>query len=213
MKPTIKTDFGFYSILTNPILGYEYLANVLVEFEVPFLQLRMKTEDKFEILKTAEKIRKISENSKTIFIMNDFLDIAKDCGADGVHIGQGDTSPADTRAFLGENAIIGLSTHNINETKSAQNTPVDYIGIGPVYATPTKQIPDPVLGLEKMREMVDASKLPSVCIGGIDFERIKAVLQAGAHNFCVVRLLNQADNPKAILKKIREEYEKYCTHK
>ena len=213
MKHAIKTDFGFYSILTDPIRGYEYLAELLVEFEVPFLQLRMKTEDKFAVLKTAEKIRKITENSKTIFIVNDFLQIAKDSGADGVHIGQGDTSPLDARAFLGENAIIGLSTHNINETKAAQDEPIDYIGIGPVYATPTKQIPDPVLGLENMKQMVDATKHPSVCIGGIDFERIKAVLQAGAHNFCVVRLLNQAENPKDILQKILQEYERYCVYR
>jgi len=209
MKPTIKTDFGFYSILTEPSCGYEYLANLLVEFEVPFLQLRMKTENKFTILKTAEKIKKITENTNTIFIMNDFIDITKDCGADGVHLGQDDTKPVDARKILGENVIIGLSTHNINQTKSAQNEPIDYIGIGPVYVTPTKVIPDPVLGLEKMREMVDASKVPSVCIGGIDFDRIKPVLQAGAHNFCVVRLLNKAENPKLVLKQILEECEKY----
>lgn len=212
MKLTIKNDFGFYSILTEPTCGYEYLANLLVEFEVPFLQLRMKTEDKFQVLKTAEKIRKITENSSTIFIVNDFIDIAKDCGADGIHLGQDDTKPADARIFLGENAIIGLSTHNINQTKDAQNEPIDYIGIGPVYKTPTKQIPDPVLGLENMREMVDTSKLPSVCIGGIDFERISAVLQAGAHNFCVVRLLNKSENPKKDLKMILEEYKRYCIY-
>ena len=208
-----QNDFGFYSILTDPIRGYDYLANLLVEFEVPFLQLRMKTQDKFEILKTAEKIRKITENTNTIFIMNDFIDITKDSGADGVHLGQDDEKPNVARKILGESAIIGLSTHNISQTKSAQTEPIDYIGIGPVYATPTKQIPDPVLGLDKMREMVDASKLPSVCIGGIDLERIKDVLQAGAHNFCVVRLLNQAENPKAILKKILEEYKKHCAYK
>jgi thiamine-phosphate pyrophosphorylase len=208
MKPSIKTDFGFYSILTEPTCGYEYLANLLVEFEVPFMQLRMKTEDKYLVLKTAEKIRKISENSKTVFIVNDFIDITKDCGADGVHLGQDDTKPVDAREILGANAIIGLSTHNINQTKAAQDEPIDYIGIGPVYITPTKQIPDPVLGLEKMKEMLDASKLPSVCIGGIGFERIKSVLQAGAHNFSVVRLLNKSENPKSDLKKILDEYKK-----
>lgn len=213
MKRTIKTDFGFYSILTEPTCGYEYLANLLVESEVKFLQLRMKTEDKFTILKTAEKIRKITENSNTIFIMNDFIDITKDCGADGVHLGQDDTKPEDARAILGENAIIGLSTHNINQTKSAQDEPIDYIGIGPVYQTPTKVIPDPVLGLETMRKMVDASKLSSVCIGGIDFDKIKPVLQAGAHNFCVVRLLNKAENPKLVLKQILDEYKRYCIYR
>ena len=204
MKKTIKNNFGFYSILTDPICGYDYLANLLVENEVAFLQLRMKDSDKFKILKTAENIRKITQNSKTIFIVNDFCDIAKDCGADGVHLGQDDENCDFARKMLGENAIIGLSTHNINQTKAAQNEKIDYIGIGPVYPTQTKQIPDPVLGLEKMKEMIDASSLPSVCIGGIDLERIKEVLRAGAKNFCVVRLLNKAENPREILKKIQK---------
>jgi len=212
MTSKVPFDFGFYSILTAPVRGYDYLADLLVENEIAFLQLRMKKESKFKILKTAESIRKITQNSKTIFIINDFLDIAKDCGADGVHLGQDDAKPDEARAFLGEDAVIGLSTHNINQTKAAQNEKIDYIGIGPVYATPTKQIPDPVLGLEKMKEMVDNSALPSVCIGGIDFERIKAVLQAGGHNFCAVRLLNESENPKDILSKILKEYANYCIY-
>ena len=202
MKPIIKKDFGFYSILTDPTCGYDYLANLLVEHEVAFLQLRMKDEDKFKILKTAENIRKITQNSKTLFIMNDFIDIAMDCGADGVHLGQDDEKCDTARKILGENAIIGLSTHNINQTKAAQSEKIDYIGIGPVYKTPTKNIPDPVLGLEKMKEMIDASALPAVCIGGIDSEKIKEVMQSGAKNFCVVRLLNKSENPKTTLREI-----------
>jgi thiamine-phosphate pyrophosphorylase len=213
MTSKVPFDFGFYSILTAPSRGYDYIANLLVENEVAFLQLRMKNENKFKILKTAENIRKITQSSKTIFIINDFLDIAKDCGANGVHLGQDDAKPDEARAVLGNEAIIGLSTHNINQTKAAQNEKIDYIGIGPVYATPTKQIPDPVLGLEKMKEMVDNSSLPSVCIGGIDFERIKAVLQGGGHNFCAVRLLNESENPKEILSKIINEYMKYRIYK
>ncbi|MDR0304543.1 MAG: thiamine phosphate synthase [Chitinispirillales bacterium] len=212
MNPKIKTDFGFYSILTDPVRGYDYLAKLLVENEISFLQLRMKDENKFKILKTAENIRKTTQNSKTIFIVNDFVDIAKDCGADGVHLGQDDVKPDYARTIFGEDAIIGLSTHNINQTKNAQNEKIDYIGIGPVYPTPTKQIPDPVLGLEKMKEMVDNSTLPSVCIGGINFNNIKAVLQAGGHNFCTVRLLNKSENPKAVLSKILKEYTDYCIY-
>jgi len=202
MKPTVKNDFGFYSILTDPLRGYDYLANLLVEREVAFLQLRMKDCDKFKILKTAENIRKITQNSKTLFIMNDFIDIAQDCGADGVHLGQDDEKCELARSILGNNAIIGLSTHNIEQTKAAQSEKIDYIGIGPVYPTPTKNIPDPVLGLVKMKEMLDASALASVCIGGIDLERIKEVLQAGAKNFCVVRLLNKSEYPKKTLDEI-----------
>ena len=212
MKPQIKSDFGFYSILTDPVCGYDYLSNLLVENEVAFLQLRMKDENKFKILKTAENIRKITQNSKTVFVINDFIDIAKDCGADGVHLGQDDEKPDTARMILGKEAIIGLSTHNLSQTKSAQNEKIDYIGIGPVYPTPTKQIPDPVLGLGKMKEMLDVSKLPSVCIGGIEFDRIKTVLQAGAHNFCAVRLLNKSESPKKILRKIIKEYANYCIY-
>jgi len=213
MKKHIKKDFGLYAIVTNPIHGYDYMANLIVEHEVAVLQLRMKEESKFQILKTAESIRRITQNSKTVFIVNDFIDIAKDSGADGVHIGQNDGKPETVRNFLGQDAIIGLSTHNLEQTEAAQNELIDYVGVGPVYLTPTKEIPDPVLGLENMRKMVVASKLPSVCIGGIGLGRIREVLQAGAHNFSVVRLINKAENPKEVLTKISDVYRRFCLYR
>jgi thiamine-phosphate pyrophosphorylase len=209
MRKVLKHRFGFYAILTDPIFGYDYMANLLADNEIHIIQLRMKDSDKFKILKTAESIRKITENSKTTFIVNDFLDIAKDSGADGVHLGQGDTNIIDARAYIGDEKIIGLSTHNISQTKDAQNKPIDYIGIGPVYKTPTKDIPDQVLGLKTMKEMVDSSFLPSVCLGGIDLPRLKAVLKAGANNFSVVRLLNKSEEPKATLKQIIDIYNEF----
>lgn len=206
MTKKVSDNFGFYAILTDPQRGYDYVTNVLVEHETPFIQLRMKNTSEYEVLKTAEKMRYITENTKTILIINDYVHIAKDCGADGVHIGQSDMPIEEVRDVLGQDAIIGLSTHNPEQTKKACEKKPDYIGIGPVYATPTKNIPDPVLGLDGMKEMLEIATVPAVCIGGISMERLGDVLKAGARNFCMVRPVCVSDNPGKVVKAILELY-------
>lgn len=202
-------NFGLYGIMTNPERGYEYLAEVLVEYEVAVLQLRDKKMSSFELLKMAEKVRKITEGSNTLFIMNDHVDIALDSAADGVHVGQDDLPPEEVRSRVGENMIVGLSTHNPTQTKEALSTHVDYVGVGPVYTTPTKDIPDPVLGLDTMKEMVDIATVPAVCLGGISLERLPEVLNAGARNFSLVRPLCATATPQKVLQEIRDIYKEF----
>ncbi len=202
----IEDNFGFYAILTDPIKGYEYTAEILAELEIPFVQLRDKQNSEFKILKTAEKLTKIFEQSNTKFIVNDHVQITHDCGAHGVHLGQDDTAFDEARLILGEEKIIGISTHNPDQTKAANDLMPDYIGIGPVYKTPTKDIPDPVLGLDTMKEMVDIAKIPAVCIGGISEERLPDVLKAGARNFCMVRPVCQTEDPKKSVQNILRIY-------
>lgn len=200
----IDDAFGFYAILTDPQRGYDYLTNLLVEYEIPFVQLREKHLPDFEILKIAELMRKITEKSNTKLIINDSVQIMLDSDADGVHLGQGDMPIAEARDICGDERIIGWSTHNPDETKASTELPIDYIGIGPVYKTPTKDIPDPVLGLETMKEMVSIATVPAVCIGGISVDRIETVLGGGARNFSLVRPLCATDNPEKALKEILE---------
>lgn len=202
----INDNFGFYAILTDPIKGYEYTAEVLAELEIPFVQLRDKKNSHFKILKTAEKLIKIFEKSNSKFIINDHVQITLDSGAHGVHLGQNDTAYEEARLILGEDKIIGISTHNPNQTSSANELMPDYIGIGPVYKTPTKEIPDPVLGLDTMREMVNIAKMPAVCIGGISEDRLTDVIKAGAKNFCMVRPVCQTDDPKKAIQNILQIY-------
>lgn len=206
MSPKLADNFGFYAILTNPLRGYEYTANVCVELEIPFVQLRMKETSEYTVLRTAEKLRYITENTGTRLIINDYPLVAKDSGADGVHIGQDDMPIEELRRIVSADTIIGLSTHNPDQTEEACKKQPDYIGIGPVYATPTKKVPDPVIGLNGMKEMLDIATVPAVCIGGISLERLPDVLKAGARNFCIVRPVCESGDPASVIKKILRIY-------
>ncbi|MBN1983272.1 MAG: thiamine phosphate synthase [Chitinivibrionales bacterium] len=206
----LKDGFGFYAILTDPLRGYEYCASLCVELSVPLIQLRMKDVSRYAVLRMAEKLRKITENSASKFIVNDFADVAVDCAADGVHIGQDDGKYGDIRAQVGESMIIGISTHNPKQTEQACTSPKpDYIGIGPVYPTPTKKHPDPVVGLSGMKAMLEKATVPAVCIGGITLQTLPLVLTNGAKNFCLVRPVCASEAPGEVIRKIQELY---CRH-
>jgi len=201
-KRLLSDSFGFYSVLTDPLKGYASLTSLLVDYGVSAVQLRMKGAPREIVADTALQMRKITEGTDTLLIINDDPQIAAEVGADGVHIGQGDMPYNDVRAIVGDDMLIGVSTHNLQQTINACQLPADYIGVGPVFATPTKKIPDPVIGIDGMREMVSASTVPAVAIGGIKLENLPRVLAAGAKNFCMVRQLTQSENPKSVLEEI-----------
>ncbi|MCX7727202.1 MAG: thiamine phosphate synthase [Chitinispirillaceae bacterium] len=208
----IKEIFGFYSILTNPLKGYEYCTKLLVDEEIYIVQLRIKEHPEIEILKIAEKMRKITEGTKTLLIINDYPEIAKKVGADGVHIGQQDIPFLEAKKIVGENTIIGISTHSPEQTQKTCKLHPDYIGIGPVFKTPTKKNPDPVIGIDGMKEMLKISTVPAVVIGGIDLTNLSQVLEAGAKNFCMVRQFTEAENPEEVIKKIKSIYRNFYPH-
>jgi thiamine-phosphate pyrophosphorylase len=112
------------------------------------------------------------------------------------------------RVLLGDNSIIGLSTHNPDQTLKACLLKPDYIGIGPVFPTPTKANPDPVIGIEGMKKMLQVSTVPAVAIGGITSQSLPHLLAAGVKNFSLVRPLNQAQEPEKVLKEILAIYNK-----
>ena len=192
-------DFGFYLVMTNPVVGYAKCAEAAVRAGVGMLQLRMKHASRDEILREAREVRKITAGTKTAFIVNDDPDIAAEAGADGVHVGQGDMAPGEVRQRFPELRIVGLSTHNPAQVEASRSEPIDYIGVGPVYATPTKDIPDPTLGLETMSAMIRAAAHPAVAIGGIDESRLRDVVMAGARNFAVVRAVCGSRDPYAAI--------------
>jgi thiamine-phosphate pyrophosphorylase len=200
----LNRTFGLYAILTNPNISYEALAQILVEESVQVIQLRVKDKPQHEIKKIAQSIRRITQGTSTLFIINDDPYLTVDVDADGIHIGQSDQSYEDVRKIVG-NKFIGLSTHNLSQVKGANLLALDYIGVGPVYATPTKVVPDPVLGLDTMEAMVNLSKVPAVAIGGIDLDRLDDVLKSGAKNICAVRAINQAVDHRAVIKEIQRK--------
>ncbi len=205
----INSQFGFYAVLTDPLVGYEEMTRILVDHNIAFVQLRMKDAPLDLIRRTAEKMRCITLGSSTKFIVNDSPEIAIEVSADGVHIGQDDYPVEDVRAMIKPGMIIGLSTHSPSQTTDACMRCPDYIGVGPVYATPTKKNPDPVIGLDGMKKQLDAASVPAVVIGGIDFSNLRDVLSAGAKNFCMVRQLTKSDKPSEVLDKVKKIYNEY----
>jgi thiamine-phosphate pyrophosphorylase len=178
---------------------------------MPVVQLRMKDVSDDIITETALRMRKITDGTDTRLIINDNPHIAVKVGADGVHIGQSDISYGDARRIVGDDMLIGISTHNPQQTKNACDLQPDYIGIGPVFPTPTKKIADPAIGLNGMMEMLSISNslgVPAVCIGGIDLKNLAQVLEAGAKNFCMVRQFTQSENPETVLKEMMRIYNK-----
>ncbi len=205
----VPMRFGFYAILTDPLLGYEYCTKILVEAGIAFVQLRMKERPGFDVLRIADRMREITRDSATRLIINDYPDIAHECGADGVHIGQDDGEYFGVRKTVGDEAIIGVSTHTHRQTEAACALSPGYIGVGPVFPTPTKSKPDPVIGIQGMKEMLGIARVPAVAIGGIDLSNLHQVLEAGAENFCMVRQFTQSENPKEVLKSISGIYRSY----
>jgi thiamine-phosphate pyrophosphorylase len=202
----IPSSFGFYAILTDPVRGYEYCTRLCVDYEIAFVQLRMKDAPDNSVMAVAETMRAATEGTKTRFIVNDRPDIARAVGADGVHIGQTDVPYAEARKAVGKDAIVGISTHSKSQVQAACGMQPDYIGCGPVYATPTKKVPDPVIGIDGLRDMLSAATVPAVAIGGITLENLPAVLSAGARNFCMVRPITTAQKPEDVLKETLKIY-------
>ena len=198
--------FGFYGILTNPRVGYDRLASIMAEKKVGYIQLRVKDAPKEEILRIAASLRAIIPPT-SLLIINDHSDIAKKVGADGVHLGQDDESFERARRMLGPNAIIGLSTHNPDQTRAACELGPNYIGVGPVFPTPTKAVADPVIGLSGLKAMLSLATVPAVAIGGIDHSNVGRVLEAGAENLCAVRCINQSSDPDGDLSRMIEAIE------
>ena len=197
-------DFGFYLVMTDPVAGYARCAEAAVVAGVRIVQLRMKRATREEMLRQAREVRAVTRGTRTLFIVDDDPAIAAEAGADGVHVGQGDMPVAEVRRRFPSLGIVGLSTHSPAQVAAAASVRPDYVGVGPVYATPTKDIPDPTLGLEAMAAMIAAAPCPAVAIGGIDGARLPDVIAAGARNWAVVRAVCRAADPLAAIRRLQE---------
>lgn len=196
--------YGLYVVMTDPVVGYEACAQAAVYAGVQMLQLRMKNTSRQEMLTVARSVCEITRGSPTRFIVNDDVEVALAVDADGVHLGQDDMPIPEARArWNAPGKIFGWSTHNEAQQKLAEVVQPDYIGIGPVYATPTKDIPDPVIGIERLNAMLKTCALPHVCIGGINLDNLEPVLQAGAKNLCAVRPIMRSANPGELMREFQ----------
>lgn len=173
------------------------------------IQLRSKTLGDGALYRLALKVRKIADRRKKLFFINDRLDLAIASGADGVHLGQEDLPVAAARKILSRSRIslwIGKSTHEESQARKAQREGADYIGVGPVFKTPTK--PDyQAAGLELVRRAAKEIKIPFVAIGGIDLLNVSSVLEAGARRIAVVRAIFGKGNPYEAARELRKKIE------
>ncbi len=195
-------DFGLYIILTQPVLGHEKVAEACVRLGIRMLQLREKHLPDRELLSLARRVRSITRGTDTNFVINDRPDIALLSDADSLHLGQDDLPIEQARKIVGD-MKIGLSTHSIEQAKQALSKNPDYIGFGPIYPTPTKEKPDPAVGTENLKKVIDFANVPVVAIGGLFPENIEKVVAAGARNAAMVRYFMQAETVEELEKRIR----------
>ena len=153
---------------------------------VDIIQLREKQRSARELLRLAKEIKKLTTKHNKIFIVNDDVLIAKLSDADGVHLGQDDLDVSIAREILGSEKIIGLSTHNLEQYRAGQDTCADYTAIGPIFATKTKDNPDPVVGLEKLSEILNYKKKMTIAIGGINKNNIEQLLKYDIDGIAIV---------------------------
>jgi thiamine-phosphate pyrophosphorylase len=178
-----------YPITDISITKLSHLQQVkqLIEGGAKFIQLRDKHSTPKDFYESAQAVMDFVRDKDVKIIINDRVDIALAVKADGVHLGQDDLPPNYAREILGEKAIIGFSTHSISQAIEAIKMPLDYVAIGPIFSTATKENPDPIVGIEGVKKVRQAiGDFPLVAIGGIGFENAKNILQNGADSVAVI---------------------------
>jgi thiamine-phosphate pyrophosphorylase len=176
---------------------------------VDVVQLRDKHLPDDELVAVANATRALCERLGALLIVNDRPLVAREAGADGVHVGQDDMAVAEVRKLVGPDMLIGLSTHAPEEIDAAGpggEPAVDYIGVGPVHATPTKP-GRPAVGLELVRYAAAQARVPFFAIGGLDAGNVREAIAAGASRVCVLRAIADAEDPERAARELRERLE------
>jgi thiamine-phosphate pyrophosphorylase len=174
------------------------LARAYLTGGATFLQIRAKTSSSSGFLDVARAIIGIAHEHGAVVVINDRADIARLAGADGVHVGQDDLSPVDVRTIVGDDAILGLSTHTADQLDPALRQPITYAAIGPVFGTTTKRTDSAAIGLDAVRRTANRASalgIPVVAIGGITLDTAAAVIAAGATSVAVISDLLVTGDP------------------
>jgi len=180
---------------------FEAFLEAAIAGGVGMVQLRDRDLEDGDLLRVATRCAGTCAKLQIPFIVNDRADIAKASGADGVHLGQTDLPPAAARSILGPGAIIGLSTHSPEQVDAAEREPVDYIGVGPIHATPTKP-GRPAVGCELVRYAAAHCSRSYFAIGGLEPSNVADVIAAGGHAVSVLRFVSKAHDPRAAARAI-----------
>jgi thiamine-phosphate pyrophosphorylase len=176
----------------------------LVRGGAQLVQIRDKSTPDQELLPDLRQCAEFAFKKGVTLIVNDRCDLVLSCSAMGVHLGQEDLSPEAARAVLGEEKIIGLSTHSLAQVKQSIHLPIQYIGFGPIYPTATKFDSNSTVGLKRLAQACRASSVPVVAIGGIGINQVRDVLNSGASSVGVISALMKAEDLARQMKRFRE---------
>ena len=200
-------DYSLYLVTDRTLsLGRSTVEVVAaaVSGGVTCVQLREKHCSTREFLEEARRVRELLVGTGVPLIINDRLDVALAVAADGVHLGQNDMHLSDARRLVGERLVIGISAESVADAIRAEAEGADYIGVSPVFTTPTKMDTAPPLGLEGLREIRRAVSLPLVAIGSIRHDNAAEVLRAGADGLAVVSAIVSAPCPRTAAAGLRQ---------
>lgn len=197
----LPADARLYAILDTGYIALDealLVARELVSAGIGILQLRAKSLPVKEVKTLGLQILPVCRDAGVPLIINDHVSVCVEIGADGVHVGQEDLSPSEVRKLIGPKCILGLSTHSVEQAEKGTKEPVDYLGFGPLFATPTK--PDYVpVGLGHVREVHQNATVPIFCIGGIKRENLSEVLSQGARRVVIVSGILQSSDRRTYI--------------
>ncbi|MFV8826631.1 thiamine phosphate synthase [Alkalihalobacterium sp. APHAB7] len=201
-------DFKLYTITGEEFHPDRDLVTVMEQAIIggsDIIQLRDKTNSKKVVFEKAKQLRELTQKYGVTFIVNDHIDVALAVDADGIHIGQDDLPIEEARKIVGENKIIGLSTHAIEEAREAERAGADYIGVGPIFHTNSKvDVVDPVT-TDYIRQVVKEITIPFVAIGGIKLHNVDQVIEAGAARICAISEIVGAEDVSSVCQQFIEK--------
>jgi len=204
-RERLRTARLYFVCDARPAADLERLLRAALTGGADIIQLREKEHGRMEIERAAQTFRRVADTYSALFIVNDDPELARSCDADGVHVGQDDVSAEQARETLGPDAIIGLSTHSEEQIAASAERPVDYISVGPIWETPTKE-GRPAVGLDLIRHAASDAPHPFFAIGGIDAANAGEVVRAGAQRLCAVRAIRDAADPQAAAAALRQAF-------
>lgn len=206
-----RFDLSLYLVLDPDLcagIGMVETARLAVAGGATMVQLRDKHGGRARMVETGLALKEVLKGTGALLIVNDDVEAAVAIGADGLHIGQDDTGPAAARSMIGPGMILGLSVETEGLATAVDPGIVDYAGIGPVFATPTKTNHKQPIGFDGLARLVKAAPVPTVAIGGLKSEHVASVFAAGADGLAVVSAICGTPDPKAETLRIADQIRK-----
>ena len=205
-KKDLLHRIRLYVLISSSIVtkSVKETSRLVIDGGADAIQLREKTISDSEFISLAGEVRDITTKRESLLIINDRIHIAREVNADGVHLGQQDMCALEARNIIGNEKIIGVSTHSITQAKQAQKNGADYIAIGPIYPTSTKDY-EPSVGIEIIREISGAVSIPFIAIGAITLDNLDEILKAGASRVAVCSAIIGAKDIYSTTRQFKEK--------